>query len=156
MSQTVFKFKCEKNQAEEIINSFVKEYGFENRRNSEGKVYYRIQCNIDMITEYGCFEYDITEDNLTIIAYLNRGEQFKNIKVESKLMAGTWYKTILNELIKRLKNVSISVSDDNIDLDNDINAINDKNKKEIYSNGIREKIFVIFAILLAVISFFLL
>lgn len=111
MDKTVFKYECDVNEAKKIIDNFISENNFEKQVDESGKVFYRIRQDFYFVTQYAYFEYELSEKTVTIYAYLGRGDKYKKVKIESKLMWGSdYYKMLIYQLSQKLEKISSSFS----------------------------------------------
>lgn len=101
MPKTEYKFKCDKNVAENIIMQFLKANNYKELVTKEGKKYYKYS---DALVA-GFLEYEFQNDMVIIYAYI-RSEKRPMALDNSMIavMAKSHYKDIIESLLKALSN----------------------------------------------------
>lgn len=122
MEKTKYEFKCDKDIALNIINSFLQANNYKQRTSEQGRIYYEFSDAVVI----GFLEYEINDEMTTIYAYL-RSEK-KPMPLDNSfvgILLKNHYKSIIEPLLKSLANPNASV----INIQN--GEFNDKQEKVI-------------------------
>ncbi|MBQ6992032.1 MAG: DUF4190 domain-containing protein [Clostridia bacterium] len=106
MAKTEYKFKCNKNVAENIIMQFLKANNYKELVTKDGKKYYKYS---DALVA-GFLEYEFQNDMVIIYAYI-RSEK-RPMPLDNSLiavMAKSHYKDIIESLLKALSNSNTEI-----------------------------------------------
>lgn len=130
MEKTKYEFKCDKDIALKIINSFLQANNYKQRASNNGTIYYEFSDAVVI----GFLEYEITDDKTTIYAYL-RSEK-KPMPLDNSfvgILIKNHYKSIIEPLLKSLANPNTEV----INIQNE--ESNNKRDKAINNDVLRNE-----------------